>query len=259
MAGMRPPKHDGGGFMGTYQISSPGPINNITVFKKADDARIRELLAICNWLAAPFGTEEYLYRKYGLPGVDYTFSGGQPSQTQAGVTQINGLGVRYIVDAPDTLFVPGNPAATQTLYDFQKQVLPTSVPNASATLYSDTWARKQGQLGTIINNAQNDILSGRQPVSSWDGALKQWRQTGGDQVRAEFEAAAKQAGARGSSGRWNRCLRHRNPRRSAEQPAPAQRRRHRTVGLRAASTVLAVLFIGRHYSRYSIASPGPIC
>ena len=63
------------------------------------------------------------------------------------------------------------------------------------SLFSDTWSRKSGQLGTIVNDGQNEILSGRKPVSSWSEVLGTWRSTGGDKVRAEFEQALQRGGA----------------------------------------------------------------
>lgn len=185
IGGMRPPKYNGGGCAGTWAAQAT---NNITVLKKAPEARIRQLLKIADWLAAPFGTEEYLFRKFGLPGTDYTMDKGGPQQTQTGVTE-TALGIRYIVDAPDVIFVPGNPEATKKCYDYQASIIPSLVIDPTLSLFSDTWSRKQGQLGTLINDAQHDILSGRKPVSAWDDVVKQWRSMGGDKVRAEFEDA----------------------------------------------------------------------
>lgn len=187
ISGMRPPKYTGGGWAATWQAQAT---NNFTVMKKADETRIRQLLKVCDWLAAPFGTEEYLFRKYGVAGVHYVMKDGGPQQSQAGITQTV-LGIRYIVDAPDVIFIPGNPDATRKSYEYQSSIIPTSVADPTLSLFSDTWSRKQGQLGTIINDAQNDILSGRKPVSTWDDVVKQWRSTGGDQVRTEFEEALK--------------------------------------------------------------------
>ncbi|MET0237879.1 MAG: extracellular solute-binding protein [Kibdelosporangium sp.] len=187
IGGMRPPKYSGGGFAATWQAQAT---NNFTVMKKADDTRIRQLLKLCDWLAAPFGTEEYLFRKYGVAGTHYVMKGGGPQQTQAGITQTV-LGVRYIVDSPDVIFIPGNPGATRKSYDYQASIIPTSVADPTLSLFSDTWSRKQGQLGTLVNDAQFDILSGRKPVSHWDEVLKQWRSAGGDKVRGEFEEAIR--------------------------------------------------------------------
>mgnify|MGYP006196916405 CR=1 FL=1 len=40
--------------------------------------RIKELLALCNWLAAPLGTSEFMFRKYGIEGTHYTMENGAP-------------------------------------------------------------------------------------------------------------------------------------------------------------------------------------
>ena len=52
-------------------------IFSFTMLKKQDDQdRIKLLLRTLNWLAAPFGTKEYLYRLYGKEGVDHTSTAG---------------------------------------------------------------------------------------------------------------------------------------------------------------------------------------
>jgi putative aldouronate transport system substrate-binding protein len=185
IGGLRPPKYEGGGFAATWQAE---PTNNFTVLKKASDDRIRYLLKIANWLAAPFGTEEFLFRFYGVEGVHYNMRNSSPALTQAGATQ-TALGIRYIVDAPSVIFIPGNPEASRKSYDYQASIIPTSIKDPQIGLYSDTWSRKQGQLGQIINDGQQDIISGRKPVSAWDDIVRNWKQTGGDKVRTEFEEA----------------------------------------------------------------------
>src|SRR5690606_35747421 len=42
-----------------------------TAVKKGDDARIRELLGVVNWLASPFGTKEYRLFRNGIEGRHY--------------------------------------------------------------------------------------------------------------------------------------------------------------------------------------------
>ncbi|MBV1849613.1 extracellular solute-binding protein [Catellatospora tritici] len=183
IGGMRPPRYDGGGFASTWQSE---PTNNFTALKKADAGKIKDLLAIANWLAAPFGTQEWLFRRFGVEGTHYTMSNGGPAQTQAGVTQTV-LGIRYIVDAPDAIFIPGNAAATRKSYEYQKSIIPSSVKDPTVGYFSDAWSRKRGALDTILNTYQTDILSGRKPLSAWDDAVKEWRQSGGDEVRGQFQ------------------------------------------------------------------------
>jgi putative aldouronate transport system substrate-binding protein len=185
IGGMRPPKYDGGGFAGTWGAAAT---NNFTALKKADEGRIRYLLKIANWLAAPFGSEEFLFRRFGLEGTHYTLKDGSPALTQAGASQ-TALGIRYLVDAPDVIFIPGSPDASRRSYEYQASIIPTVVRDPSISLFSDTWSRKQGQLGQLINDAQNDIVLGRQPVSHWDTVVRNWKSSGGDDVRREFEEA----------------------------------------------------------------------
>jgi putative aldouronate transport system substrate-binding protein len=187
---MRPPLYGGGGFAPTTQSMAA---NNFTALKKASTTRIRQLLQICNWLAAPFGTQEYLFRKFGIAGTDYHMQSGSPLQTQTGVTE-TALGIRYIVDSPDVLFVPGHPQAARKAYEYQASVIPTSVKDPTFGLFSNAWSTKQAALSMIINNARNDILQGRQQVSSWDNAVKAWQQGGGNQVRNEYEQQLQKAG-----------------------------------------------------------------
>jgi putative aldouronate transport system substrate-binding protein len=193
IGGMRPPRHDGSGFAGTF--ASP-PTNNFTAFKKADSGRVKDLLALANWLAAPFGTAEFLLRKYGTAGVHYTMQNGGPAQTQAGITQTV-LGIRYIVDAPDVIFIPGNADATRKSYEYQKSIIPTVVKDATVSLFSDTWSRKRPALDKLLSDAQNDILTGREPLSAWDDVRKTWKSTGGEAARSEFEQQLQRNGGQG--------------------------------------------------------------
>ena len=55
-----------------------------TAFKKTDEKRIKEQLALINWLSAPFGTTEYLQKNFGTEGEDFTFdSQGNPIMTES--------------------------------------------------------------------------------------------------------------------------------------------------------------------------------
>ena len=145
--------------------------NNFTAFKKADEGRIRELLKLCNWLATPFGSEEWLLRRYGVAGVHYDMVGGGPRLTQAGVSQTV-LGIRYIVDAPDAIFVPGNPAATRKSYEYQASIIPTVGDGpAGRPVLRRLVAQGPGRSAPSQRLTER-ILSGRKPVSAWDDVVK---------------------------------------------------------------------------------------
>ena len=45
-----------------------------TAIKKASPDRVKELLSVLNYLAAPFGSEEFLVTKYGVKGEDWAYA-----------------------------------------------------------------------------------------------------------------------------------------------------------------------------------------
>lgn len=185
VVGLVPPKFDAHSTPSHWQNA---PALSFTALKKADDKRIKELLSIANWLAAPFGTEECRFRRYGITGRDYTLENGNPVLNQTGQTE-TGLNVAYIADAPAVFYEPGLPDVTRKEYAFAKQFVPGSQPNPALEYYSDTNSTKGSLLYTNITDAQNAILQGQQPLSSWDDAVSAWRSGGGDQIRSELQEA----------------------------------------------------------------------
>ncbi|SFF40752.1 carbohydrate ABC transporter substrate-binding protein, CUT1 family [Actinacidiphila alni] len=175
------PKHDGGGdarhFGGT---GSQG----LTVIRKGlGEKKTRALVNLLNWLCAPIGTQEHLYRKFGVEGTDFTWKDGMPTLTAKGSREL--VDVQYITDAP-TILGPGQKATVTTQHAWHTRVTAGLLPNPAVGRYSDTNSRKGSQLKKITDDAQLDIAFGRQPLSHWDDVVKQWRSTGGDKMAAEY-------------------------------------------------------------------------
>jgi putative aldouronate transport system substrate-binding protein len=183
------PKFGGGG---TAAHRAEATAFAITAFKKADKDRLRQLLRICNWLAAPLGTSEYMFRKFGVEGTHYTMKDGKPAPTDKGKVEV-ALPLDYLASPPNILG-PGDRARVDAQRAYQEKVVPTIVRNPSDGLYSATSVDKAGQMSEIIDAAELDIVSGRKPVSSWDDAVKTWRQAGGDAARGEYEKAYAKRG-----------------------------------------------------------------
>ncbi|MBV8083351.1 MAG: extracellular solute-binding protein [Chloroflexi bacterium] len=166
----------------------PG-FGGLTAFKKATSDRIKELLGILNYLAAPFGTQEQLLVKYGVADVDYKLdASGNPVPTTQGQTDLNAPWWA-LVGPPPVMYDPAAPDLIEVLYDAETKILPLGVKDASAGLYSQTDADTKVKLGQMIVDGFNAVIFGRAPVSSLDQVAKDWRAAGGDQARAEFEQA----------------------------------------------------------------------
>ncbi len=163
-------------------------LNNITAFSKDSKHSVETLLKIANWMAAPFGTEEYLFRKYGVEGRHYAFVGTDPVPTKTGVVE-TGIGLQYISDSALALYWSGKPDVPRKQHAIQTKVAPRLVVDASYGLYSDTLSKKQTQLTKTMTDLENQIVQGKKPVSDWTAAVKTWRSSGGDTMRTELEKA----------------------------------------------------------------------
>lgn len=173
------PWHLGSGVFGT------GPF---CAQKKTDNKdRIKMLLRVQNYLAAPFGTEEYLYRLYGQEGVDHkTNSAGDPVLTKTGQTNTV-IPIRYLADAPYTLYQPGHPEDADTQYKYQSTEVPTGIKNPTVGLFSNAAATKNATADKNFNDGVNDIIQGRKPFSELDSLISTWKSQAGDAMRQEYQ------------------------------------------------------------------------
>lgn len=184
-----PPKFDGGGLASKFLASG---VFSFTAFAKASADRIRELLRVLNWLAAPFGTDEYLLRWYGIEGHDYTLSGTDPILTDTGRAE-RSIPSLYLVTADRPLYEAGNRESTAVQHRYQEQTVPKGVPLPTVGLYSDTQVTAGATLDKNMADTQSDIIQGRKTLADWDEAVRTWRSRGGDKIRQEYEAAFTEA------------------------------------------------------------------
>jgi putative aldouronate transport system substrate-binding protein len=176
------------------QYIGPGSTGTIAL-KKASADRIKELLGVLNYFAAPMGTSEALLQLYGVEGADFTRdSNGNPIPTQQGLTDTI-VPWKNISGPPDFLFSSSSADYVPVTYQAQKEHFASTVPNAAVGLYSATDGSKGITLKSAFIDGLNDILFGRQPVSGYDDLVKQWRANGGDTIRSEYEQAYQHANA----------------------------------------------------------------
>jgi len=142
-------------------------------------------------MAAPFGTEEYLFRKFGLPGRHYTLTGTDPKLTEAGGSEVclGEFPIQYLADGGYPVYFPGHPEAVDVAYNHLKAILPTAILPPTYGLYSPTQSTKGKVLDSRMDATTKDIQLGRADVASWDKAVADWRKSGGDAIRHEYEEA----------------------------------------------------------------------
>jgi putative aldouronate transport system substrate-binding protein len=190
LAGMIPPSYDGKTKAVLWEGS---PSYSLTAVKKGSKTRVKELLRIANWLAAPFGTREYLLRKYGVAGVDYKLDQTDPILDAQGQTEVANFTATYIADSPQVIYEPGMPTVAKAEHTYQEKAIPMTIPIPTLGLFSDTSSTKGAQLNTMITNTQNAIWQGHKPMSAWDDAVAQWRTIGGNAIRKEYQESYAKA------------------------------------------------------------------
>lgn len=161
---------------------------SVTGLKKQDSPeKIKLILRVLNWLAAPFGSAEHYFRTFGEEGVDHTINGdGDPVKTKTGIANI-ALPIGYFSDAPRALYQPGRPQDVDLQHEYQSKVIPTGLANPAEGLFSNTHATKNTPADKTFLDGLWQIVLGRQPESDLDGLIKAWRTEAGDGMRREYQ------------------------------------------------------------------------
>ena len=170
-----------------------GALNNITGFNASSDHSVETLLAVANWFAAPFGTAEYLFKKYGTEGAQYELEGTDPIPTSQGVLE-TGIGQQYISDAPMPYYFPGDTSVPERQYAAQERMAEHLSTDASYGLYSETLDQKGGDLTSPVWDAMSQMAQGNRSISELPDVVATWREDGGAQAAEELAAAYEASG-----------------------------------------------------------------
>jgi putative aldouronate transport system substrate-binding protein len=185
--------HDGG-----VATNLLGPGNfGYAIVKKASNDRVKEVLRLMNYLAAPFGSEEYMVAKFGVKDLDYKLNEkGWPvftDQGNADMPSSPNLPWGYMATAPTSIFSINQPDFGRWGHEAQTQLIDVGVADPVYGLYSQTQATKGVTLERLIFDRVSGIAAGRAPLSDLDQLVKDWKAQGGDQVRDELQQALAKA------------------------------------------------------------------
>lgn len=156
-------------------------------------ARVETLLKVANYLAAPFGTQEYLDVKYGKQGADYTLNGSNPESTRAGGANSQ-LGVKYIVDANAVNYLPGHQESAKKLDALIRSLVPNAYRDDAVYLYSKESEKNFSQASDRFTALESDIVQGRKKVSEWKPAADMWWKDHGQKMADQLTQAYIAAG-----------------------------------------------------------------
>lgn len=179
----------------TKPIYHTGPSNfGMSFVKKASADRVKLLLRVLNYIASPFGSQEWALLNYGVEGVHHTRDAqGVPTLTEKGRAEVLTTW-KYITNNPQVLFDVNRSReyATDIQAD-EKAMADVAIPDPTLGFYSPSYAAQQALLDQVMADGVADIVVGRSPLTELTKLVSQWRTNGGDKARAEYQEAISRA------------------------------------------------------------------
>jgi ABC-type glycerol-3-phosphate transport system substrate-binding protein len=165
---------------------SPGASWFTYLNKRLSGDQVRECLAIANYLAAPYGSREYLLVNFGAEGIDYTMSGGNPIPTEQGLKEV-AITYQFLVGPPLVTLVKNG--FTQVVKDYAAWHA-DAVEHAVKPLFYGMNIAEPPQYASLeqpVEDTMKDVRSGRKTIDDYRSAVDTWRRQGGDQLRKFYE------------------------------------------------------------------------
>lgn len=188
-----PPGHDGGPAP-LWKTSGTFGFFALPAALAKDEARVRELLSVINYWAAPWGSDEYTFMRYGIEGRNYTRTGDGPVRSEDSA-RMGEMAASYVPNpAEQNIFIPGGNEVGAKIQAGYEQVMPDAVADASLNLASATKVSSGATLGQMEKDMYVDVVSGRASLDEFPAMIDAWRKAGGDAVRSELEQSAKAGG-----------------------------------------------------------------
>ncbi len=155
--------------------------------KKASPDRIKELLRVMDFLAAPFGTQEDLLLQYGLQDVHYTLDGtGKLTLNDKSNVDANYVNWKYMMQHPQVMYVPDIPGFARAEYEAEHFLVAAGVNDPTFGLFSPALGKSGATINRTMLEGITDIIAARRPMADYDQILKDWVGNGGDQIRKEL-------------------------------------------------------------------------
>jgi ABC-type glycerol-3-phosphate transport system substrate-binding protein len=174
----------GGGTPGIELATGAGWFSYLNA--KLSGAQVQEVLAVADYLAAPYGSQEFLLVNFGAEGTDYAMTGGNPVLNARGQKEV-ALGYQFLVSPPQVTLVKNG--FTQVVKDFAAWQ-GEAVKHAVKPLFYGMNVSEPPQYASIgqqVEDTLKDVRFGRKPIGAFQESVQTWRKQGGDQLRAFYE------------------------------------------------------------------------
>ncbi|MEW2297818.1 extracellular solute-binding protein [Streptomyces sp. NPDC006743] len=151
------------------------------VSKKASEAVVRDVLAVADVAAAPYGTKEYMLTNYGVEGTHYTVRNGVPTKTDQGNIDVMNAYVMVAGPAP-TIAHPDFPEVARGQVEWQQR-MGAFTKKSSFYGMQITEPSRYTNLGNDFEQLEDDVVRGRRKIGDMQQAVSDWKSKGGDKLR----------------------------------------------------------------------------
>lgn len=162
--------------------------------KKLPKAKIEEFLAIADYAAAPFGTEEFMLTNYGVKGTHYTIKDGAPTYTTQGIEEAQPSTFLFLASPPTSIAYPDQPQLAKDYAGWMAR----QAPNIKKPLFFGMQVvepQRYASLYTPFDDLQKDIRRGRKKVGDIEDAVNTWKKSGGDKLRDWYQDILDKSGS----------------------------------------------------------------
>jgi putative aldouronate transport system substrate-binding protein len=182
--------HDGGD--PTLWAEQPAGIFAF-VNKKASESVIRDVLAVANVTAAPYGTKEYMMTNYGVEGTHYAVEDGVPTKTDQGNIDVMNAYVMVASPAP-TLAHPDFPEVAKGQVEWQQR-MGAFTKKSSFYGMQITEPSRYTNLANDMEQMEDDVVRGRKKISDMQQWISDWKSKGGDKLRDWYQQVLDENGS----------------------------------------------------------------
>jgi putative aldouronate transport system substrate-binding protein len=166
------------------------------VNKKASEEQIRDILAIANFTAAPYGTKEQRMRQYGVEGTHYTMKNGVPVKNDLGNTEVM-ASYEFMASPAPTVAYPDHPEIVEQVTGWQQR-MGAFVTKTSFYGMQITEPTRWANLSDGFEDLEDSIVRGRKKVGDMQQAVSEWKRSGGDKLRDWYQKLLDETGSAAS-------------------------------------------------------------
>jgi len=156
------------------------------VNKNLSKDRIREVLEVANFTAAPYGTVEQRLKQYGIEGTHYSLEDGLPVRTEKGNVEVVPETYTFICSPQSFVAHPDLPQVVEDFTSWQKR----NNSFSQDPIFIGRQVQEPARLANLsdaFEDLEDDVVRGRQSIRDFRNAVDEWRSAGGDELRDFYQ------------------------------------------------------------------------